>query len=217
MPKAVAQNKIMTVGLEAGGNLSNQYGNSILNEVSKAKFGASGGVALQFNFSDKLALRTGAMFERKGSRDDYEINIPNGGQTITDRVQIAYNFDYVTIPLLFRVTFGKTVKVFANAGPYLGILINQETITEAGLLIKNNRVDNARFFESTDFGMTGGLGAGLPIGKNSMLSLEVRHSQGLANISVLPVFGGGLIANTSTSALLGLSFNFIQRKRLPGF
>ncbi|OFY87282.1 MAG: hypothetical protein A3F72_17445 [Bacteroidetes bacterium RIFCSPLOWO2_12_FULL_35_15] len=38
------------------------------------------------------------------------------------------HFDYLTVPILLRATFGKRIKYFANAGMFFGYLIKQTIV-----------------------------------------------------------------------------------------
>ncbi len=207
-----AQNSPFSFGIEASGNLSNQNGNSLITQFAKAKIGYGLGINAQYNFNERYALRSGVSVEQKGFREDREAEFFYAGQLINDRYQHSSNFYYATIPLLFRVTMGKDLKYFVNAGPYAGFLFGQKDVTKPGTLITGGSLDNSQFFKYGDYGLAGGLGASLRLSANKILGVEVRHSLGLANISILPIFGGGAIRNNTTSLIVSLS-GIAQRKK----
>ena len=48
----------------------------------------------------------------------------------SDHYRIESILDYIEIPLLVRLSFGKKIRVFMNAGPYIGFLVRAKALTE---------------------------------------------------------------------------------------
>ena len=177
------QESKLLIGIEGGPNKStlnftniqvDYAGNPMiqLNPISSY----SVGYFFQYNFSKHLSLRTNVSFERKGSLRFFELNQKFGPTAF-------YKLDYLVVPLLFRATWGKKINFFVNAGPYLGLLLQEMTVTEE----KNNgtpqeRYDGTFFYKSFDYGISAGLGLSFPIGKNFKISTEIRNNTGLSNI-----------------------------------
>jgi hypothetical protein len=116
------------------------------------------------------------------------------------------NFDYLTIPILGRLTFGKKIEFYVNAGPYLGYLLKQKDITEASGEYPKTEIDNTDNFEKLDFGLTTGLGMNYPLLEKLLLTVEIRNNLGLTNTSSLPVANDGSIKTNSTSLLIGVTY-----------
>ena len=194
------------VGLEMGPSLISLRGNDILENHKDLSFGFSSGLTFQYNFPKFLSIRTNISFERKGlttkgmATDEY-------GNEIGE-ITFHSNFNYLTVPLLGRLTIGKKIKFFVNAGPYVGYLIKQKDVTEAFGDNPKTETDNTDNFEKLDFGITTGLGASFPIYNRLLISLEIRNNLGLTNISSVPVVNDGVIKTNSTNFLIGVAYKF---------
>ncbi len=195
-------NKI-NVGLEIGPSLRSLRGNDFLknNEIS---FGFSGGLTFQYNFTKLLSLRTNISFERKGLTKKIqatdEFGKPIGETTIQS------NFDYLTIPLLARFTFGKKIHFFVNAGPFMGYLLKQKEVVEAF----EDYTDNTDDFKRLDFGITTGLGMSFPIQDKLLLTIEIRNNLGMVNTSHISIVNDGSIKTISTNLLFGIAYRFVE-------
>ena len=113
---------------------------------------------------------------------------------------------YITIPLLFRGSYGDYVKFFFNTGPYLGILLSNKTTIDANSQYNEpgREVDNTDSTKSTDFGITAGIGLQIPISAKNLLTFEIRDDIGLTNISDYTTDGS--TKTNSLSLIVGLSF-----------
>ena len=194
----------MEIGLEMGPSLKTLYGNDVIENYNDLSFGFSSGLTFQYNFPKLVSIRTNISFERKGltakgiSTDKYGNEIGEG--------TIHVNFDYLTMPILGRLTFGKKINYFVNAGPYLGYLIKQNDVTEAIGEYPKSETDNTDNFERLDFGITAGLGISFPISSKIFISFEIRNNLGLLNISSIPVMNDASIKTNSTNLLIGIVY-----------
>ena len=128
-----------------------------------------------------------------------------------DKVIVRSNFDYLTLPILFRVHGGKKLRYFFNAGPFVGLLLQQTFVVKSELnptTVEDNTANDLPF----DFGISSGFGLSLPIQPTFALSLELRNNLGLANVSAAPIRNGGSIKTNSTNLLIGFSFGIGQAK-----
>ena len=202
-----AQTNKFDVGIEGGPSLILLYGNDILKN-HKPTLGASSGLFFQFNFKKCISLRTNLAFERKGSVLSSQLNDMNGdpiGEVTTNT-----NFDYLTLPILVRATFGQKAHLFVNMGPYFGYLIKQSSVSEGDYILPVSS-DNTSYYSRFDAGLTAGIGFSIPIRKQFLFSFEVRNNLGLYNVSNLEVINDGTIKTNSTNFLLGLSYKLGQR------
>ncbi|MCU0433802.1 MAG: PorT family protein [Bacteroidia bacterium] len=206
---AHAQTNMLDVGTEGGFNLSTLRGNEVILDRQQTLIGFSGGVFAQYNFKKIFSIRTGAYFERKGARSEFELIDINGNPIGTYRGQSR--FDYFTVPLLLRANFGKKINWFVNAGPYAGFLIKQTDYTEAINNIPENTADLTEFFKKNDFGISFGAGIHYPLNDNLTLSFEARNNLGLVNISDLPLIGGGEINTNALNFLFGFHYKLGKR------
>jgi hypothetical protein len=174
--------------------------------------GFTGGLFFQYNFKKIISLRTNIAFERKGSmtstppKPDYVPDIHAGtpSEIITNT-----NYDYLTLPILARATFGKKITYFVNAGPYFGYLIKRTFVSGEGSSAISG--DNTWLNERFDTGISAGFGLSCPLTSKFAFSFEVRNNLGLYNISAVPVGNNGTIKINSTNLLLGFTYKFGQR------
>lgn len=119
--------------------------------------------------------------------------------------------DYVEIPVLGQFTFGKRIRAFLNAGPYVGFLIRAVAVTEgtsalyldeAGEMpiIIPPAIDPAEFdlgaktdvkdsLETVNIGLAGGGGVIFPLGPGELV-LEGRFQLGLTTLQKHPETDG---------------------------
>ena len=199
------------IGLEGGPSIATMRGNSILEERTTSRFGFLGGLSLQYNISKNIAIRSGIGFARKGAYSIDSFNIfdsTSGTFNSTGVLEICSDFDYISIPLLMRFTFGnKKIKYFANGGAYLTFLTKQLDRKSGTLVFASaNDVDGTGNFNEIDYGLSLGLGARYSISQKLDLSLELRNDLGLSDISALPTFQNGGIKTSALNLLVGISY-----------
>ena len=198
------QTKNFNIGIEGGPSLISLHGNDVVESYNDLSLGFSGGLSFQYNFSKLVALRTNISFERKGLTTKIQATDEYGNPI--GELTFHSNFNYLTLPLLGRLTFGKKINFYVNAGPYLGYLLKQKDITEAFGEYPKTEMDNTDNFKRLDFGITSGLGMNFPIQEKLLLSVEIRNNFGLTNISSLPVANDGSIKTNSTNLLVGVAY-----------
>lgn len=203
--KSYGQTNKFESGIEGGPSLIMLKGNDYVDYRNSPTIGFSGRLFSQYNFKKIISLRTNLAFERKGSiAKSYPVD--EYGNSFGS-VQTKSNFDYMTIPLLVRATFGRRVLFFINAGPYLGYLLNQSDISK-GENVPKTKTDNTSSFKRFDFGVSAGLGLLVPIEQNFALSFEARNNVGYYNVSDVPVINGGSIETVSTNFMFGFVYKF---------
>ena len=104
-----------------------------------------------------------------------ELHWMQKGYNIEDAVtgdNITSTLNYLELPLLLRVNFGGSIRVFAFAGPSVGYLLSGElnTATESR--------DATDYLEETEFNAHIGLGVGL-----GTFEVDIRYMAGLTDIS----------------------------------
>lgn len=219
-----AQNNKFDFGLETGPSLGFGRGNPAFQGYSfPHRFGFSGGLFAQYNFPKIFSIRMDVLFARKGTI--YERGFIDSQGNVIATSPAYCNYNYLMIPVLGHLHFGKKLQFFVNAGPYLGYLI-QET-EKTTLLLGNTSSRNAKYtvskntgnYKREDIGFVAGIGLGIPVGAKVMFTAEVRNNLGLTNInqietktlSYLPLPFRGAIRLNSTSLLLGLGYRFGMR------
>jgi hypothetical protein len=196
------------IGVEGGPSLISLRGNEIIDQYHKPTIGFSAGLFFQFNFKKIVSLRTNIAFERKGSVATMQTTDNNGNPL--GEVTTHTNFDYLTLPVLVRATFGKKVQFFVNAGPYFGYLIKQTFVRE-GDNDPTTTTDNSFRDKRFDTGISTGLGLSIPFKTNFAFSFEARNNLGLYNVSGTTVVNNGTIKTNSTNILLGFVYKLGHR------
>ncbi len=191
-------------GVEAGAGIRSLRTNPT-DSAFKTDIGFTGGIAGQYNMSPMLSLRLGAAYERKGAKFE-----TTGGTTTTTAITGKVNVDYISIPLLLRVTFGKgkEVNFFVNAGPFVGILLANKIKVDAFGTNPETEIDNKDSTKKVDFGITGGLGVSFLVGKNMGFTVEARDNFGLTDINDRKTTIIEEIKTNSANLLLGFNWKF---------
>ena len=170
--------------------------------------GFYGGMTAQIPFAKAWSLVTGIGFERKGNALKWEETDFNGA--ITGTQYFYFNNDYLTIPVLVRVSFGNKIKYYFNTGFYYGYLraanlkIDRlDKSTNAPTLINNKSTMN-----NNDFGFSIGGGIRIKIATKWSIPIEIRSNHGLVNTEKGPTIDNAYIRTNATNLIVGLSYEF---------
>lgn len=198
------QDNRLDIGFEGGPSYCSLRGNSHAKEYNNLRFTSLGGIFVQANLTDHISLRTAINFDRKGGFDYSDLTDINGA--VVDKGYSYANYDYLTLPILFRVSTDRNIRFFANAGPYIGYLLKSSfTLKENGYktLYSFDNTSNCKRF---DIGVSTGFGLCTPVGRKLGLSFELRNDLGLLNTSSVPVIDDGSIKLNSTKLIIGLNY-----------
>ena len=130
----------------------------------------AGGAVFEYYFNDRWSLRSGLLYDPKGSEDDFD-NIDK--------------LNYLTLPINANWHFGRKRNWYLNFGPGIAFLLSAETELADG-----GTVDIKSLVPSTDFGLTLGIGHKFDIGENIQLVIDYQGFAGFVNLDetgVLPV------------------------------
>lgn len=132
-----------------------------LDDNAKSKFGADLAVLFNFPIGDGVfMLQPELHWLQKGSVIE-DINNDD----------ITNTFNYIELPLLLRLNFGESAKIFAFGGPSIGYLLSG----------KLGDVDIDRdFYEDLEWGVHLGFGVGV-----GPVEIDVRYLAGLSDISAV--------------------------------
>lgn len=203
-----AQTGKLEVGIEGGPSITNLRGPKSTYAYEPIVLSAAG-FSFRYHFSKLISLRTGLNYEAKG----YTSTIKHEPWYIDTTYQVGFSarFDYLTLPLTVRLTFGEKIKCFFHAGAYMGILLQKhdKTTGDQSDFDPYYLKDEATNYRNFDFGLSGGLGIGIPLKEQWTVSLEARGNYGLTDIrkrSSGLYHNEGLASTYSTSLLLGISY-----------
>jgi len=203
-----AQQNKFDIGVEGGPGISKFYG-SDASHLQPIVAG-SAGVAFQYNFPKIFSIRTGLDYERKGWEATVTFIDVYGNPVATTLDN--FHFDYLTIPVLARATFGKKVRFFVNAGPYFSVLLRTAGILGGSTGIIPQEIVNATStFKPFDFGISAGAGIEIPIIERFGITVEARNNVGLINVADKPIYNNGNIKSYATVFLVGFEYKFGMR------
>ncbi|MBB5334541.1 porin family protein [Chryseobacterium koreense] len=118
-------------------------------------FGINAGMYTYYQFSEKIGLQLEATYTNFGS----DVKFETAGTTLKERL------DYIAIPLLLKPRFDN---FYITAGPQLLILVSA----------KENGHDIKESLNTTDFGLTGGLGYYF----TENFGIDLRYTHGMSDI-----------------------------------
>jgi hypothetical protein len=197
-----AQDRKVEIGATAAPSLTFLYGNDIAQNTGQT-IGFAAGASFQYNFTRLISLHTEILYERKGNGGKVTYTDAVGNPTFTRYV--FQNIDYVSIPVLARVSVGKKVKFIAEAGPYVGIF------AQAAQDI-HDPLTNKIYLKKIDAGASVGLGISIPIKDKFAFNIEARNNTGLLNISTLPVYHDGTLRTNTTNLLFSFIYKIGKKK-----
>lgn len=199
---ASAQGKL-EAGIQAGPGMTVLWGNEVIKGSHDVALSLPAGLFVQYNFSERFALRVDPGFERKGSLIKTKLMDPQGN--ISESVT-RVGFDYLVLPVLVRATFGQKQKFFVNAGPYVAFLLDYNHSSKRNVNLPPPALGDISYYKQTDFGVSLGVGTLIPLTEKLGLSVEVRNNLGLQNISNKPVVNDGTINTYSANLLVGAAY-----------
>jgi len=180
--QASAQQNVFTIGAEGGISVTSlNYDNKTINDIYESRTGYAAGLSLQYNFPKVFSLRSGAMFELKGDFSKITFTDVNGN--VIGVGEVKKNLGYLTIPLYLRATFGNKINFFIQGGPYWSSLLSARLDIDPLPASINYNSDIKYQFESSEFGLSGGIGVSSVFNNLIVISFEVRNNSGITNIS----------------------------------
>lgn len=202
------QNKL-TVGILGGTSTSFLYGFETLFPVNyKPITTASAGLFIQYNFPKTISILSGLSFETKGNKYTFSIADSHGNRVGSVKIRSLYN--YMTIPLLVKASFGKKVCFFVEGGGFASYLINASSHA-SGSSVNDPKTDITSNYKRADAGLAFGLGVTLPVTEKINISLEARDNVGLLNIADFQMSNNDAIKTNSTNFLVSIGYKLGKR------
>jgi hypothetical protein len=141
------------------------------------------GIASQFWAGEVFSFAPELMYEQRGFSQEF-----------TGGVERVARFDYVSVPLLFRLTFGRTMRAYVNAGPtisyWLGGTQRAGVIADMGIDQEYNEeirfgvADGDWTYDASRFELGGAVGGGLMLDtEGGTFLIDIRYTQGFTNIA----------------------------------
>lgn len=199
------QNSRYELGIEGGPSLIDMWGNMVIDVTGEMAVGFAGGISIQKNINEHISLRTSVLFERKGFAYDGERWSDAGHPPDVEEEVGQLHLNYLVMPLLVRVTAGKSFRWYANGGVYLGYLVESYNVVEPMSKNQGTSVEDVDGHSDIDIGLAIGAGIKIAMTDRLLLSFEVRENLGLHNISEYAVRDDGAVRTNSTNLLLGIT------------
>jgi Outer membrane protein beta-barrel domain len=196
----------ITIGTEGGLGRFNVNVDSFFRGKTLWRTRLQGGIFVQYRFSERYSLRTGLLYEHKGT------SVKSPSVTFPP-LMATYNFNlyYCVLPILMRATFGEEKQFFVNGGPYIGYLLHY-TQFEDNAIGEGPKYNVSHKAHRIDAGISLGIGGHIMLTKAFLMSLELRHNLGLLNVMKKEYYAEQAIKNRSTQLLLGLGWRIKEKK-----
>lgn len=201
------------IGLEGGPGARILFGNEALKQSQQQALGFALGVNTEYRFTSRISLRSGIYFELKGGQTGiityYEPNDPiviRRGQAQKIEFRSRDNYNFITLPLLFKVKLGKEKHWYLNAGASLGYLmrVRDVTLIKHGETRRNKPYNN---YFSIEYAALFGVGYETRINQKWKGHLEIRNHLGLNNLLDHPnIVGNGSLQTNSCYLLVGMTY-----------
>jgi hypothetical protein len=186
----LAQTKGTTeFGVNVGLNATNVENNNGNNHASHDyRIGLNVGVSADYYISDQWSIKAKLIYDQKGWNHTL-ILLGN------NYYPSNFKFNYLTIPIMANLHFGKTRNWYLNLGPYMGILLNAKTTT--------NNIDLTNYINGPEAGLAAGIGLKFPIAGRSKFFIEYLGQGGVFDISKK-----NLVSYYNISGSLNVGINF---------
>jgi long-subunit fatty acid transport protein len=166
---APASAQKMHYGITAGTNFAVQSGIAEYYDNSNIRTGLHAGLTGSYDLTDHMSLRTELTYDQKGNHSD----------------NFTEAFDYISLPVLYDYSFGKTyhtnMQVHLNVGPYVSYLVNAKNmVTVDGIDQTTDLTDHTH---KAEMGAIMGVGLVQPLGKHA-LTMDLRLNLGLTRFAM---------------------------------
>lgn len=192
IPSDYRRKTVVYFGAKLGLNIANLYGINKSDDM-KSKMGLNIGASFGFRFSDILSLGTEINYEQKGYKESIDSTSIDGFDLkITSKSKTRYN--YLTIPLLLRISVGESSKFYFEIGPYLGLLMSAKQVNKTDYSIAGIKtsldtvIDIKDHSNSMDYGVAVGAGFFIPFIKDRInpvagIFAGIRYNIGIKSTS----------------------------------
>lgn len=171
----------VAVGVKGGVDLSQVFFNPKV--LQKFALGATGGVMFRYIEENHFGLIAELNYSQRGWSEDFEGAPYNYTRTT----------NYIELPVLAHIFFGRRGRFFFNAGPQVGLYIGDKVkanfdpqkMAELPDFPYKNRMNEQMLLkikQKIDYGITAGLGCEFNLNKRNSFCIEGRFYYGLGNI-----------------------------------
>jgi len=189
------QDSKILIGIDAGPSITTLRNED--NKDLKSKVGYSAGVNFEYLLNEKMGIKSGLLFEKKGAKD--EITLIDGEGNPTETIDIDNQYNYLILPLLFTYRTPGDISFYANAGPYFGLLLSNMVYYEETDSSPGRKEDFTSETNTIDIGLSIGIGTNITLSEKLMLGFDIKNNLGLTKTI-------GSTKTNSLGLLIGLKY-----------
>lgn len=172
----------VSIGVRGGANISEVFFSPSVQQ-KLFNLGMTGGVMVRYIEEDHFGLIAELNFVQRGWKENFEEAPYDYKRTL----------NYLELPVLAHIYFGRRGKFFFNAGPQVALFLGESTtanfdpkdMTSLPDFPNRNRMNSQMLMEATqkvDYGISAGLGGEFNLNRRNSISLEARFYYGLGNV-----------------------------------
>ena len=170
----------VSLGVRAGADISRMFFNPSVSQGFKP--GALAGITFRYVEESHFGLIAELNFIQRGWKEKFEETDYTYQRTM----------NYLQLPVLAHIYFGRRGRFFANVGPLIGLRLSDSyksnfDIDNTSMLPDFPKYHGIQQYtepvkQRVDYGICAGLGGEFNINKRNSLALEVRFYYGLGNL-----------------------------------
>ena len=170
----------ITLGAKAGADLSRIFFNPSVKQSFKP--GALAGVTFRYIEESHFGLIAELNYVQRGWKENFE-GAP---------LQYSRTLDYLMLPVLAHIYFGRRGRFFVNVGPEIGIRLTDSESTNFDKSKAPDITDFPKYHsvaqysepirQRVDYGIAAGLGGEFNLNRKNSICAEVRFYYGLGNL-----------------------------------
>lgn len=171
----------IAVGAKAGVDMSRMFFNPSVNQ--KMPFGVTAGLTFRYIEENHFGIIGELNFTQRGWEESFD----------TPQYSYRRTLNYLQIPVLAHIYFGRRGRFFFNAGPEIGFMIGEstsanfdpsemETLPDFPNTNRTNTQMTMKVQNKVDYGISAGIGGEFNVTDKHAISLEARFYYGLGNI-----------------------------------
>jgi opacity protein-like surface antigen len=176
-----------------------------LGGINENRLGYAMGLSTDYAINANVAVKSGILYERKGSQTEITIT-DNYGMPLST-IDVNSNYDYLVLPMVATLsTDGKKVNAYMDMGPYFGYLLRQETVIAAINDIPEQKLDETENLKKIDMGLSFGAGIVIPANSKILFDAGIEANFGLINPNKKSVVENGSIRANSLGINIGVKY-----------
>lgn len=173
-------NSNVTIGVKAGTDISRLFFNPSVKQGMKP--GAMAGFMFRYVEESHFGLIAELNFVQRGWKENFE----------KEPFRYSRTLNYIMLPVMAHIYFGRRGKFFANVGPEIGLRLSDSysanfDVNKAPDIEGFNKYHNVKQYtepikQRFDYGICAGLGGEFNLNRLNSISAEVRFYYGLGNL-----------------------------------